>query len=1183
MAATLESLAERLGWQDIAPQDRAGLDLLCDDDFDSLPLEGRKAILSSWRERGRSLEQLRICEACGLASLLEFAEGERCRDCAAPFAGGAEAGDHGLWLGAPARVAAEIVGLNGAALSWSLAEARAPSRPLQLDADNEDWDSREARMAEVRLEQERRQEEDARRAEQERRAEEERRKEAEALRLAEEAQRREEEARQALEEERRRRIAEQDRRRQSEANMLKRMEEERAKLEAEMRAKIEAEMRAKFEAEQRAKDELLAAKEEELNRKRQEEIDAVRREAMESARLKAELEARLVAEEDERQRLAAGEAARLAAEEAARRAAEEAERRGVDEPTRPALGAVVGPRAGKVVRLPDLPERGASDATSVYIIGSGTNRMARLFVKQTPAWIDGRQQSEGSEVDLSLGATIQIGNEVYVVEETGEMGSQTAAAMHFARQDRKPGGPWSFWNEDVLIGASAQCQIRLVDDGIDDVHAQVVTRYGQVVLEDRSKQDGDDGIWVGEQKRPWLLLTPGVIFRLGPRGPELVVKLGEAKTKAAEKARAMKPSRHNRTVLEIRNGWGELIKKAFLFTRREVRFGNSVTAPGDRTRTLNEWPLVLGPREKAAIALKQGGLQLTREGVDLRWDSGAPMRLNDEPMERGKPQPLKRRFRIDIGERLGFDGRVFRSPTNIELEDGPARLGMKGGHPFECLRLDRDSTIHSYFFIVRMMRIGSDSFAPLRLELPGVDAAHCRIMFAQGKFFVAAPKADARVYLGDIEMDPGVTFPLEINTLIRIGEATLLFRPVRDEDFLPQEIAAALEEERRKEAEDEARRRAEDAERQRRQEETMRQAEEEAELLRDTLEVERERLRNAREREMLEWQARQDAYLQRREQSERSRRDSKEKAEREARERAEAEAKAKAEQEAEQRRKIEEARKQRIAAIEQSRNKGSMLLEVRNEQGTLVRRVFVFARREVRFGNAAFEPGKEYRMLNELVLSPWPKEDAEIGLTQGAFMMASEGVFVRRGKGAPMTLNARRLEPTKPAPLANKFLLTFGSSLELHGQVYKANNPKNVKHEVVRLGMKGGHPFECVVMEREAARHTYVFLIQSLRIGSDDKSPLRLDIPGVQPGHCQIMLSRGRLYIGAGRPDAPVFLDDVQIQPGVATPLRVNTVLSIGEARLLYREVAESDFMTRRRRPEHFRSDDAMPQPDFFA
>ncbi len=56
-------------------------------------------------------------------------------------------------------------------------------------------------------------------------------------------------------------------------------------------------------------------------------------------------------------------------------------------------------------------------------------------------------------------------------------------------------------------------------------------------------------------------------------------------------------------------------------------------------------------------------------------------------------------------------------------------------------------------------------------------------MFSQGKFLIVAPKADATVFLGDLEMDPGVVYPLQINTEILLGEAVLHFRVVTGDDF----------------------------------------------------------------------------------------------------------------------------------------------------------------------------------------------------------------------------------------------------------------------------------------------------------------------------------------------------------------------------------------------------------------
>ena len=63
------------------------------------------------------------------------------------------------------------------------------------------------------------------------------------------------------------------------------------------------------------------------------------------------------------------------------------------------------------------------------------------------------------------------------------------------------------------------------------------------------------------------------------------------------------------------------------------------------------------------------------------------------------------------GDDLAIDGRAFRSGT-LSDQKGPAQLGVKGGHPYECVRLERLNCPHSYVFLVRMLRIGSEASQP---------------------------------------------------------------------------------------------------------------------------------------------------------------------------------------------------------------------------------------------------------------------------------------------------------------------------------------------------------------------------------------------------------------------------------------------------------------------------------------
>ena len=105
-----------------------------------------------------------------------------------------------------------------------------------------------------------------------------------------------------------------------------------------------------------------------------------------------------------------------------------------------------------------------------------------------------------------------------------------------------------------------------------------------------------------------------------------------------------------------------------------------------------------------------------------------------------------------------------------------------------------------------------------------------------------------------------------------------------------------------------------------------------------------------------------------------------------------------------------------------------------------------------------------------------------------------------------------------------------------------------------------GNPFECVVLERDAVDHTYVFLVRMVRIGSERGAPLRLETEGVEENHVQILLSAGKYLAVAPRASAPVLLDEVELEPGVPTPLAINTEIWLGDTRLMFRETTEADF-----------------------
>jgi hypothetical protein len=558
--------------------------------------------------------------------------------------------------------------------------------------------------------------------------------------------------------------------------------EARAELIEAERAREADEARRKVEEEARRKVEEAARLEAEAERERLEEEERLRK--AEEERLRKEEEERLRKEEEERLRKEEEERLRLEEEERLR--LEEEARRKVAERKRPALGCIYGEHAGQILRIDDLPDGELQLDEPALFVADPAGEMAVHLIVPAGSKASVNDRPVGGDSTLKLGDVVTIGDEAYAIEETGELDAVSAPAIHFKRTDDKPGGPWAYWNDEVWVGALMDCAVTLHDEGVDDHHAKVVTRYGQVVLEDVSTHS--DGVWISGEARKWAILRPDVVFSLGSKGPNLQIAKGEAKLRPKEKAaRAMKPSRHNRTVLEVLDENEEITRQVFLFTRREVRFGSSSTDAEGKVK--NELVLRTTLTEPNPISDEQGGLLLAREVIEIqRWRTGeSAMSMDEDEIPAGERVPLRRSFDLRIGDHK-LEGRAYRSPSDVEAPAGPPQLGMSGGHPYECVRLDRDGTMHSYVFLVRMLRIGSEPGAPLRVNVPGVAENHVRIIFGGGKFSVVAPRADQKVIIeppgaDEVECEPGVPMPLSINAQIKIGQATLIFRVLQDSDF----------------------------------------------------------------------------------------------------------------------------------------------------------------------------------------------------------------------------------------------------------------------------------------------------------------------------------------------------------------------------------------------------------------
>jgi hypothetical protein len=734
--------------------DAEGLRLLLDDELEQLDAAAAKRLAARLKGAPGAL----VCAGCGMAVLVRF-RANRCRACGARFAGEPRQSRGLDALDARGEAPAAVEPKGPPPSPLSLAAARKLAKGVTLAADNEDWLTRAERIRK-----------DAEAAE----------KQKQAAAAAKKAAAEVEAKRKADEEAQKKAAAEAEAKRKADEEAKKKAA---AEAEAKRKADEEAKKKAAAEAEARAK----AAAAAEAKKKADEEA---KKKAAEEARKRALAAAEAKAKEDA-ERARKEEEERIAREAAASEARlREEEARAAKETRRPSLGAVRGPRAGQVVRCEDMPIPAVvGQSAVVWLSGEG---QGRLHIPNGKAEVVNGTDRTGV-VNLTLGDLVSIGEELFVFDERAELENVQAPSLHFARGDTEPGGPWAYWNEPVKVGASTKCAVRVVDDGVDDEHAGIFTRFGRVVIEDTSRPGADNGVYVANKKVPWALLVDGTVFKLGKEGPTLKAVAGAADLKPkTAKAAAMKPSRNVRTVLDIKDKKGGLFRRVVLFSRREVRFGK---VGRDKTgKMLNELIIVPAPGEEADVDEKQGALTLARDGVEIRCDGKCPMELDDEPLAKGKASLLRRGFQLVVGDDLVLEGRAYRSPTGVEQQKVP-QLGMNGGHPIECVRMDRLNLNHSYVFLVRMLRIGSDPTAPLRVSMPGVSDKHAQIIFVDGKFQIVAVKAGAKVkvcspagaakYDTEVELEPGVPTNLAIDTDIQLGDATLHFREAQDSDFLP--------------------------------------------------------------------------------------------------------------------------------------------------------------------------------------------------------------------------------------------------------------------------------------------------------------------------------------------------------------------------------------------------------------
>lgn len=634
---------------------------------------------------------------------------------------------------------------------------------LKLAADNLDWDDVLAGR--------RKADEDARR------------KVEDAARQKAEA---EAAARRKVEEEEARKKAEAEavarRKREEDAARQKAADEAKKRVEAEAAAKVAAAetARKKVEEEVRAKKQA-----EDDKRRKQEETVAAQKRAEEDLRRKQEEEvaAQKRAEEEllEKQKRA---------EQELRDKQEDEERRRKQEQERPAIGCLSGMNAGQNIRINDLdPKLKPSGARPLVVITGGKAKI--LVPSSTKAFINEKKVA-GGIFDLAPGDIVRgifEDDDLSVIEETGELQGVNADPVHFKRDDEEHGGPWNYWNEPIRIGSGGGCEVSVNDDHVDEQHALVATRFGRVVVEDTSKQS--DGVWVNGERVKALIAKPGVKFKLGSKGPTLAVAEGQAEIKDAPVATApMKPARYVRTVLHVQTTRGEH-QKVFLFARREVRFGKLFSR--DELKVEND--LVLAPADDfQTVGDKQGSFSLTREGVTVRRDDRKiDLNVNDEELNPGQSVLLKREFTIEIGTGVNLQGQVYRAPATSKRPDGPAQLGIEGGHPNECVKMVRegDDSGHTYVFLVRQIRLGSGQTDSIQLPGIGVAPGHAVIQLSRGVMQIIAPRDKNKVKLDGQTLKTGVPYPLKLGAKILLGECLLRFEVVQESDFKIQTAAVS--------------------------------------------------------------------------------------------------------------------------------------------------------------------------------------------------------------------------------------------------------------------------------------------------------------------------------------------------------------------------------------------------------
>lgn len=465
-------------------------------------------------------------------------------------------------------------------------------------------------------------------------------------------------------------------------------------------------------------------------------------------------------------------------------------------------------------------------------------------------FLDGERLPPNEPARLRPGMVLRFGATgplaVYDALSTLVVGGPSAGPAPLAVVRDEGPGSWRLpTDRPTIVGRDRGCDV-VLDPERDALassrHARLTPGFGRAVLTDLGSANGT---WIDGKRVTETTVAPGIVFRLGTRGPALRLAreavptpppatrpTSPASGRLAPPKPVAFPSRAPSLASVMASRPSDRLPSAAApapvtapppapvtatptpaapapFPVRLESFRLEFTSAGQRGRVhvfvkpevqfgsigaLNDVVLRCFPRElenerdaserSESIGPEHFTVKLTRRAVALTDRSGGATKVNGQRLGEGEEVELDALADVWLGDDvLGLRARVIAHPR---LPPTDPLLGQEHKHPVECLVLERkgDGADHLYLMLVRQASIGASDDAAIRVPVAGVAPLHALLFVKQGRVWLSQ-LGESPVAVAGTPLRAGTAAPLEPGVRFFVGAASVEVHESDEGDFDP--------------------------------------------------------------------------------------------------------------------------------------------------------------------------------------------------------------------------------------------------------------------------------------------------------------------------------------------------------------------------------------------------------------